>query len=138
VTPSPKPYSESGDPLKLIPEEKWTPGMQNIAAYSKALGPRIIKQKVSVRFANDIAWPFNATYGSGSLTFNVGRLGYEFFNSGPTAAVNRLLIHEFGHNEEPNHLDNGFHEALCELGAALTGLALDDPGFFHEFQPEPL
>lgn len=137
VTPSPKPYSPDGDPLKLIPEEKWTPGMANIAAYAKALGPKLLQRQVSVRIANDFAWPFAATYGSGQLTFNVGRLGYDWFAHGPTAAVNELIIHEFGHEFESNHLDEGFHEALCRLGAKLTDLALNDPGFFHEFTPEP-
>ena len=31
VTPSPKPYSPDGDPLNMIPESEWTPGMQLVA-----------------------------------------------------------------------------------------------------------
>jgi hypothetical protein len=137
VTPSPKPYSEDGDPLKLVPEDKWTPGMKNIVAYAKALAPHLINRKISVRIASDIAWPFAATYGGGELTFNLGRLGHDWFKFGPTTSVNRLIIHEFGHNAESNHLDEGFHEALCELGARLADLAITKPGFFHEFFPEP-
>lgn len=137
VTPSPKPYSDSGDPLKLVPEEKWTPGFKNIAAYAAALGPKLLKRAVTVRFANDFAWPFAATYGSGQLTFNVGRLGYDWFAHGPTHGVNELIIHEFGHEFESNHLDEGYHEALCRLGAGLTELALSKPDFFTAFIPEP-
>ena len=135
VTPSPKPYDPNGDPLNLVPPEKWTKGMANIAAYAEALGPLLIKRKVTVRIASDIAWPFAATYGQGSLTFNLGRLGHDWFKRGPTIAVNHLIIHEFGHNAESNHLDENFHEALCELGAKLADLAISNPGFFADFTP---
>jgi hypothetical protein len=137
VTPSPKPYSEGGDPLKVVTEDKWTPGIANVVAYSKALGKALLGRTISVTIASDITWPFSATYGNGSLTFNLGRLGHEFFNYGPTLPLNRLLIHEFGHETESNHLDEKYHEALCSLGASLAGLALTKPGFFADFTPDP-
>jgi hypothetical protein len=137
VTPSPKPYSDGGDPLKLIPPEKWTPGLKNVAEYAQALGKKLLKHSVLVRFANDSQWPFSATYGKGQLTFNVGRLGYAFFENGPSVGLNDLLIHEFGHHYESNHLSEGFYDALTNLGARLTDLALTEPSFFMSFTPKP-
>lgn len=137
VTPSPKPFSPDGSPLKMVEPSAYTPGMQRIVDYVKALGPKLLKRSVSVQIASDIAWPFNATYGDGGLIFNLGRLGHAFFNSGPTVEVDRLIIHEFGHEFESNHLSEEYHDALCKLGAKLTDLARNDPGFFHEFFPEP-
>jgi hypothetical protein len=135
VTPSPKPYSPDGDPLKLVSEDKWTPGMKRVVRYAEALAFKLMNRSVSTRIANDMAWPFTATYGQGQLTFNLGRLGHAFFNGG-LQAVDRLLIHEFGHEYESNHLSEEYHEALCRLGAKLAALARNDPGFFHEYEQE--
>ena len=136
VTPSPKPYSESGSPLKLVDVKDYTSGMHNIVAYTVSLGVKLMNKAIFVRIANDITWPFNATYGKGQLTFNLGRLGHEFFKYGPTEAVNRLLIHEFGHEYADDHLSAEYHDALCKLGAKLTDLALHNPGLFADFTPK--
>lgn len=102
-------------------------------------------KRPSVRFANDPAWPFAATYGrrqfdihvevdgkrmsvidaniGGQLTINAGALGAEFFDAvGPDAEAKRLelLIHEFGHEYASDHLSSGYHEALCRIGARLA------------------
>lgn len=76
-----------------------------------------------VRTANN----FVACYGAGRLDFNVQRLGYRWFEQGATAAVDQLLIHEFGHQYSGDHLSEEYHEALCRLGARLKRLALDKP-----------
>lgn len=137
VTPSPKPFSPDGNPLKLMSPEDYTAGMHTIAAYTVALGVKLMNKPVLVQIANDLTWPFNAAYGNGRIIFNLGRLGHDFFNHGPSPDVNRLLIHEFGHEYESDHLSEKYHEALCKLGAKLTDLALSNPGLFHDFTPEP-
>lgn len=136
VTPSPKPFSPDGSPLKLVDPKDYTPGMRNIVAYTVALGAKLMNKSLFVSIANDIAWPFNATYGNGRVILNLGRLGHDFFNHGPTVEVNRLLIHEFGHESSVDHLSSEYHEALCRLGAKLTQLALENPGLFHDFMPK--
>jgi hypothetical protein len=40
---------------------------------------------------------FLACYGKGRLDFNLFRLGHKWFEQGVTEDVDRLLIHEFGH-----------------------------------------
>jgi hypothetical protein len=48
--------------------------------------------------------------------------------------ANWLLIHEFGHQYSADHLSEGYHEALCRLGAGLKKLALEKPEAFDQFK----
>lgn len=129
VTPSPRPFSPDGDPLKTLPRDRWTPAIEAVANYAERLGQRLLSSSVCVEIANDIGWPFAGAYGKGRLTLNLGRLGHRWFE-GDLSEINRLLIHEFGHHYCGNHLDAEYHEALCRLGAAVAQLALDAPEFF--------
>jgi hypothetical protein len=70
---------------------------------------------------------FAACYGEGSLDFNLFRLGHKWFEQGISEDVDRLLIHEFGHQYSSDHLSEEYHEALCRLGARLKRLALEKP-----------
>lgn len=126
LCPSPKPYSEdpNADPVTVIPPEQWTAGMKNIAAYSVFLGRELMGVEVAVTMV-DTTNNFAACYGPGRLDFNVLRLGKRWFEQGASEAVDRLLIHEFGHQYSGDHLSEEYHEALCLLGARLKRLALE-------------
>lgn len=132
VTPSPKPYSDNGDPLKIIPRSHWTDEMRGAMDYVQRLAPLLIEQQaVTVKIANDLTWPFLATYGKSSgLTFNLGRLGHKWFG-GPLMAINDLLIHELGHHYCSNHLSSDYYAALTNLGAKMVALALEKPELFN-------
>lgn len=134
VTPSPKPYSLNGDPLKIVPSEKYTEGMTRISDYARALARELMEAMITVQVTTDISWPYIATYGPGHLTFNLGRLGHTWFDAPPRLEVDKLLIHEFGHHYSADHLSEAYHDALCDLGAKMTALALHIPEFFvrHE------
>lgn len=133
VTPSPKPYHPDGEPLTLIPPEKWTPGMKNIATFARELGRQILHRDVTVTIANDPHWGFNATYGPGRLVFNAGSLGHAWFDRGRRdREVLRLLIHELAHDMASDHLSREYHEALCSVGADLARLALDEECLFDD------
>jgi hypothetical protein len=132
VTPSPKPYSPDGVPLSIIPESEWTPGMVQIEAHARMLGLQLLREVIQIQFTCDPQWPFAATYGvTHGLTFNVGRLGYAFFDAGITDELHDLLLHEFGHHYEGDHLSKKYYQALTKLGAKLTRLALDRPELFR-------
>ncbi|MCJ7817171.1 MAG: hypothetical protein MUP55_04910 [Candidatus Aenigmarchaeota archaeon] len=45
------------------------------------------------------------------------------------ALIIHELAHQFGH-----HTEMKYHEAICELGARLTMIALKEPSFFDEFK----
>ncbi len=134
IMPTPKPYSSDPDApaRKLLSESEWTAGMQNIAGYVEDVGMKLIKRCVRVTIDKGrIGAGWAACYGGGELTFNLASVGYDFFEHGPDARVNALLIHELAHEAEGNHLSDGFYRALQKLGAALTELALRDPELFR-------
>jgi hypothetical protein len=102
-------------------------------AYSKEVARELLGREITVQIAREFSWPYSATYGpSGELTFNYMRLGAAFF-SGITDETNSLLIHEFGHEYEADHLSASYYKALTDLGARFVRLALDRPEFFKSF-----
>lgn len=113
-----------------VPKEKWSNGMHWVVGYSRALGQRLLGYKISVNILSDITLGYSACFGDMGLVFNFGRLGKDFFEQHSLDRLNQLLIHEFGHAIEPNHLSDKYHEALCMLGAKMVKLALESPGFF--------
>lgn len=137
VTPSPKAEFKMAldkDPSKFIPPEKWTPGIGNTVNYAKDLAEGLGIGRISVRVLNDPTASYAACYGSRELIFNVGRLGYRWFDGGVTEAVNSLLIHEFGHHYCSDHLAHEFHKSLCDLGAKLAQLVYRKPDLFRAYE----
>jgi hypothetical protein len=134
ICPTAKPYSDdpNAKPVDLIPEAEWTEAMKNIASYARFLGEELMDVKIVVsvvRTANN----FLACYGKGRLDLNLLRLGHGWFEQGATEDVDRLLIHEFGHQYSADHLSEHYHEALCQLGARLKRLALEQPDKIRRF-----
>jgi hypothetical protein len=134
ICPTAKPYSADPDakPVDLVPEKDWTEAIKNIAAYTRFLADELMGVSLTVsvvRTTNN----FIACYGSGRLDFNLFRLGHKWFEQGVTEDVDRLLIHEFGHQYSGDHLSAEYHEALCGLGARLKRLALEKPEAIREF-----
>ena len=123
VFPTPRPYSADGPAVTLLPESDWTVGIRRVVAYSRSVGRRILGFEVKVRVVSDMRAPFLAAYGTRTLDLNLQRLGHPFFDAeGPDGLhrVHALLLHEFAHEREGNHLDHKYHDAICELGAALA------------------
>jgi hypothetical protein len=134
VCPTPKPYSDDPNaPLvDIVPQDQWTDGIQNIAEYARFLGRELMGVEVVVslvRTTNN----FLACYGRKRLDLNLVRLGHKWFEQGATEDVDRLLIHEFGHESSGDHLSEDYHEALCRLGASLKRLALEKPDELRRF-----
>jgi hypothetical protein len=96
VTPSRKPFSPDGEPLRMVDPAQWTPRVRAVVAYAKRLAPKLIDIEIEVYVANDITWPFAAAYGGRRLVLNLGRLGHSWFG-GDLEPINDLLLHEFGH-----------------------------------------
>lgn len=132
VTPSPKPYDPNGPPLKLLPDDKITSEVKRVISFAKKLGYAVLEgTHVDVVIANDTRLKHSATYGPGSLTLNVARLGYHWFsNSLDSDAVLTLLIHEYGHHYSGDHLSKEYHNALCLIGARLARAVQKDPSFY--------
>lgn len=135
LCPTAKPYSldPNAKPVTIIPREEWSAGMQNIVAYAEFLAKELMGVRITiciVKTKNE----FSACYGSRRLDFNVQRLGKRWFDQGASEDVDRLLIHEFGHEYSGDHLSEEYHEALCRLGARLKTLALDKPEALRQFK----
>jgi hypothetical protein len=132
VTPSPKPYHPDGEPLKLFSDP--TAAMLRVAQLAKVLARRIGIGGITVTFVDDPDWGFNATFGeSRNLVLNVGSLGQNWF----TLAMNRvpildLLIHELGHHDGANHMEERYWKNLTRIGAQVADLALTDPDLFAD------
>jgi hypothetical protein len=134
ICPTAKPYSDDPDAkgVKIIPEEKWTEGMKLIAGYAVFLARELMQVSLTVSVVHTTN-NFAACYGSGRLDFNLLRLGHKWFEQGASEDVDRLLIHEFGHECSGDHLSSEYHEALCKLGAGLKKLALERPEAMKHF-----
>lgn len=128
VTPSPKPYGEGGKPLTPAVV---TEGMREVGLYARHVARLVLGAEISVVFVSEISWPFAATYGpscvqglDGRLTFNVGRLGKAWFSLlGNREAIDDLLIHEFGHHFESDHLSTDYYKALTRIASKWIQLA---------------
>jgi hypothetical protein len=134
ICPTAKPYSAdpNADPVNVIPEEKWTAGIKNIAAYARFLARELMGVNLIVSVVHTTN-NFAAAYGAGRLDFNLLRLGHRWFEQGPTEDVDRLLIHELAHHWTGDHLSEEYHEALCRLGARMKRLALENPAELRRF-----
>jgi len=137
LAPTPQPYSTdpNADPVKTVPEEKWTQGMREVVQLSKRLATKLMGVHLNVSIVR--APNFSACFGSGvvsgsHLDFSLQRLGHRWFNNWRQnrAAVFDLLIHEFAHHYEENHLSEHYHEAVSKLGGKLAELALTEPDVF--------
>lgn len=146
ISPSPKPYSEDGPTAKRYANP--TEGMHCTAAYAEMLALEVCRVVVRVTFV-DTSNGFAACCGltgnhvnvqgvplpEASLDFNVRRLGVKWFDVPPatTWEVDDLLLDEFGHFRESNHLSENYYHALREFGAKLGVLKLTRPEMFREF-----
>lgn len=128
VTPSPDPNGAE----KIERVKHLTGPVQNVVDFAVEFGERLLGFPVQVVVVNDTQWPFNATYGSGTMTLNLGALGFKFFDTVHEGTIN-LFIHEFAHEGNHDHLSEDFWRTILKLAAKTWRLALDDPGLFERY-----
>ena len=124
VTPTPKPFSEDGSPAVRVPP---TPAMSAFEQFCKELAREVMGVDISVDYFES----FNATaaYGNRRLSFNVGHLGTEWFESISAEQID-LVVHEFGHEYASDHLSDKYYRALTSLAGKTVIAALDRPAMF--------
>jgi len=130
VTPSPKPFDPDGNPLKTLPKDKYTYGMDRFVVYVQWLAKKLMDVDVAITIAKDHGWRFTAAYGDKRLTVNLLSLGHKWFDNIASVRMNTLLIHEFAHEYSGDHLSSKYHDALCNLGAKMVVLAAYNPKRF--------
>ena len=127
-------YSDNPDaaPVHVLTEDELTDGMKAVRVYAEDLGKSLMDATITVRFvkgptrSQPESW--SAAYGGRQLDFNVRQLGRNWFHDKGavgTQNLDELIIHEFGHQYESNHLSSNYHRALCRLGAKLKAVALN-------------
>lgn len=135
VTPSDKAW-DGDHPFYIILPGEYTPGMRAVDRYVHQIAPELIGHDVAVQIVNEPMSNTLASYGPGGpLTLNYGRLGNGFFDRRTwegLEAINDLLIHEFGHEVEGDHLSRRYYAALTMLGARLATAALHHPDYFRD------
>ena len=118
VLPTPNPFSPNGKPM---PAAKMTPGIREVEEYTKRFAKVVCQLDINVDFRVAMTGDFSACYGSRTLTFNVGRLGYKWFDLAENmVAIDDLIIHELGHEYCSSHLDKKYNDALSGIGAKLA------------------
>jgi hypothetical protein len=133
VFPSPKPYSDdpTATPVDVLSESEYSEGMAMVVKYAKFLGKSLLGKNIRVRIVR--APNFRACYGPEcGLDFSLTVLGRRWFDA-VTEDTDSLIIHEFGHEYEMNHLSENYYRSLCSLGAKLKKLALQQPEAFHSY-----
>lgn len=128
--PTPHPESSLDDGEPPIPYDKLTNKQKLVVNFTKRLAMRIMGIDIAVKvYAIDNQ--YGAWYGWKEFSFNRKRLGASFFRNFPhnLKEVLALIIHEFGHEYSGDHLSSDYHKALCELGAKMALLALEEPEF---------
>jgi len=126
VTPSPSPGGGTA-PLSVMAPEHYTKPIAAMVEYAKEWGERLLGVEITVRVVNDPQWPFAATWQRQhrpELTFNLGRVGFKFFEAGPhSEQATALMLHEFAHHAPgAEHLTELFTDECCRLGAKWVAL----------------
>jgi hypothetical protein len=120
--------------MKYIPESEWTTGMTTTANWAIELADKLMGISLTVKFTDDKSTNFAATYGGflgKVLTFYAKNLPKDFFARGrDDQKMLSLLIHEFAHEYESNHLSEDYYTAICDLAAKCVRLALSEPARF--------
>ena len=124
VTPSPKPFSPDGTPLKFLDIETLPTDVRLGIEVYRWVGKKLLGFEPEVKLTQQWTWPFRAAYGHRTLILNYARLGEKHFRHRPQ--IYELAIHEYAHERASNHLSEEFHDACCEFGAKLAA-------FFDEF-----
>ena len=113
-----------------IPEEKWTKAMHAVKDFTLDIGHELIGP-VRVAFEMlPLSFDCGAHYDKGSrtVTFNVRRLGYAWFEAQmsdrhPGEDLLKLIIHELAHHRVADHLSDEYHEELGRLWFQVAKMA---------------
>lgn len=118
VTPAPRPWAENGTPTAPVEQDE---NLRRFACFAERLAEILLERTITVEYYARFNNPgCAAAYGSGNLQFNLGRLGRAWFRGPLRAEQLELLLHEFAHEYEANHLSNRFADAIARLGAKLA------------------
>ena len=111
-----------------------TPAIDRVTMLVLQLAPTLIGRWVGVRIVLTSQQNWDARYGEGLMKFNLQKLGHRWFNDWHKELPRTLdlIVHEFAHHFESDHLSARYHEALSRMAGQLATLALEEPDTFAE------
>jgi hypothetical protein len=109
--------------------------MQQIGEYAKRLAKALVNREIRIRFYSRFGEGIAASYdqATGTLSFNVARLGYEWFKQHIAADTTSLILHELAHENQrdPDYAHGpAFRRNLEILAGKAVMLALRQPSVF--------
>ncbi|HEY6249605.1 MAG TPA: ATP-binding protein [Candidatus Angelobacter sp.] len=134
VTPSPKPFSPGGKPLRLLQPDQLTADHKRFESFAQMLAREILHRSLTVVFADDASWGFAGCYGSSVLTVNIEAKGPEWFRGTAAALLEQwipFLIHEFAHDRVSGHLSEDYHRECCRVAGILARVMYEEPSLFN-------
>lgn len=129
VTPS---KSEKTADTRILDLHEETKGMQKLKQFVGGLAEVLIGSKLYTAFIDAPKANTLASYGGGVISFNISRLGPDWFEKGVTEAQLDITLHEIGHTMGEDHLSKEYNDALTKLAAKLAFYVADHPNFFRE------
>jgi len=133
VTPSPKPFSPNGKPLRMLSATERTTGHQCFESFVRSLATELMDHSVMVEFAEDLNWGFKGCYGKGSLIVNVAALGTQWFEGSTGTRLEQwipFILHEFAHDRVSGHLTEAYHQECCRLAGKLARVMHEKSALF--------
>jgi hypothetical protein len=134
VTPSPKPFSPDGTPLKVLDRHSLTDQLRRFEQFARALAQALLGHDISVQFAKDRGWSFHGCYGDSRLTVNVSAQGEAWFEGNNGELLQNwipFLVHEFAHESVQGHLSEAYHRECCRLAGLLARSLAEQPERFR-------
>jgi hypothetical protein len=120
-------FSADGRPMHEIPHEKQTEAERAFVEFAGQAGHALLGFTPSVTLVSDPAVTAGACYGNRGVIFNKFRLGRAWFESRDLTHWMDLIIHEYAHEIESNHLSDAYYKACTKLGAKAFVWALETP-----------
>lgn len=132
IRPSAVQFAAEGREEKEVPVGDYTEAMGAVVLFTEEVSVKLIGRRVRVRIINEpVKVPHAAYYGGGTLTFNMGKLGRDWFSTQIRPEHVELILHELAHERISDHLTRQFADEVGRLGVKLAWLALGSPEFFR-------
>jgi hypothetical protein len=117
ITPAGRIFPTHPDDFVPFQPAQITDKMKAVALYAKNMATVLLEVEIDVEFGEQASREV-ASWASRRLQFNVKNLGKRWFDlTNNRLAIDDLIIHEFGHHYETNHLSEGYYNALSRLAA---------------------
>lgn len=114
-------FDPNGAEMSLLDPSNYTDDIKAVVALAERLHEVFFDTPCSVTICNDnnvkhaAAW-----YSQNAVTFHLIRLGHMWFAVDNLQDQIDLMLHEFGHHYESDHLSENYYNALTKLGAKLA------------------